>query len=392
MTSFADFIAPFDAAEFKRRIFGKQPLYIPRHGRPFANPLPWQRFNELLDLAPYWNEHTLKVFYKSRAALLENYCDLTQAKPGLPTPTDPRKVRALLGLGASLVANQVHKISPEVAAIAQVLGQEFAARCSANVYCSFQQVQAFSTHFDLHDVLALQVEGEKQWHVYEARADNPVSPVPPGDEAEQWLINTRGKLVLDITMQPGDVLYLPRGQFHDAITGANASLHVTFGVQPATGLSLFKLLEERATQESTFRAYLPDARDAAALRAQLATLCGLVQELATSPAFALDVLNHQRGLSGQPAGFDLPSQKRPRYFAPARTVEVRNGPEGYALVTERGELRIGAPWPAIDWLLQQQAGSLPDALARFPFVDEAELLQAVLALIKHGVLAEVEIA
>jgi hypothetical protein len=32
-----------------------------------------------------------------------------------------------------------------------------------------------------------------------------------------------------------DFLYLPRGQYHDALTGSQASLHVTFGVAPATG-------------------------------------------------------------------------------------------------------------------------------------------------------------
>jgi hypothetical protein len=392
MMRFADFIAPFDAAEFKATCFGRRPLYIPANGRPFANPLPWKRFNELLELSPYWNEHTLKVFYKSRSALLENYCDLSQAKPGQPAPADPRKVQALIGLGASLVANNMHRVSPEVAAIAQALGDEFGARCAANVYCSFRQVQAFSTHFDLHDVFALQVEGEKQWHVWEARADNPVNPVPQGDEAEQWLINNRGKPLLELTMRPGDILYLPRGQFHDAITGAAASLHVTFGVHPATGLGLFKLLEQRAEAESAFRAHLPDARDPVALRAHLAVLGGLLQELANSPAFVLDVLNHQRGLYAPPRAFELPAQHCPRYFAPARAVEVRNGPEGYAVVTGRGELRIGAPWPAVDWLLQQQAGSLPDALARFPFVDEGELLQAVQALVEHGVLGEVDIA
>jgi hypothetical protein len=392
MTRFADFIAPFDATDFKARIFGRQPLHIPRQGRPFANPLPWQRFNELLDLAPYWNEHTLKLVYKSRPALVENYCDVSQPKPGQPAPADPRKVQALVGLGASLVANHIQRVSPEVAAIAQALGDEFGARCAANAYCSFREVQAFSTHFDLHDVFALQVEGEKRWYVWETRADNPVSPVPPGDAAEQWLIDNRGKPLLDFTMRPGDILYLPRGQFHDAITGAGASLHVTFSVLPATGLSLFKLLEERATHESAFRGYVPDARDPAALRAHLGELGNLLRELASSPAFAQDVHNHQRGLHVPPQRFDLPAQHRPRWFSPTRAVEIRNGPGGYALVTEQGELQIGAPWQAIDWLLQQGTGSLTDALARFPHVDERELLQAVQALVTHGLLAEVDIA
>ena len=56
-----------------------------------------------------------------------------------------------------------------------MLEREFAARVAANVYCSFKGVQAFQTHFDLHDVFAVQAEGEKCWRVYEARADTPVT-------------------------------------------------------------------------------------------------------------------------------------------------------------------------------------------------------------------------
>jgi ribosomal protein L16 Arg81 hydroxylase len=390
MSSFAGFIAPFSSVEFKQHYYGRKPLQIARNGAAFDNPMPWERFNQVLGLTPYWNEDTLKVSYKSRSALRENYCDLTAVAPGARAPADPRKVQALLGLGASLVANHIHKVSPEVAAICRALEQEFAARCVANVYCSFRQIQAFSTHFDLHDVFALQVEGEKLWHVYEARADNPVSPVPPGDEAEQWLIANRGKTLFEFNMRPGDILYLPRGQYHDAITGAAASLHVTFGLEPATGLSLFKLLESVAARESEFRAYLPDARDGDALNERLERLGGLLGSLMTSPAFCIDVLNHQRSLRSSPAGFDLPRQKRPQFFTPVRRAAVLPRGEGYVAVAEGAEIPLGATYPAIAWLLQQRMFSLDDLMARYPFVDEAELRPVLQAMVKTGVLAETD--
>lgn len=64
-----------------------------------------------------------------------------------------------------------------------MLAAQFGARSFANVYCSFRGVQAFQTHFDLHDVFAVQAEGEKTWRIYEARADAPVAPVPPATRA-----------------------------------------------------------------------------------------------------------------------------------------------------------------------------------------------------------------
>ena len=224
----------------------------------------------MLAITPYWNEDTLKVFFKSRAALRENYCDTADLRAGTSAPVNPAKVKALMGLGASLVANHLHRVCPEVGAVVSMLEREFAARVVANVYCSFKGVQAFQTHYDLHDVFAFQAEGEKTWRVYESRADTPVAPLPPGDEIEKWLTESRGRLLFEAHMKPGDILYLPRGQYHDALTGAQASLHVTFGVAPATGLALFKLLESALTRESEFRAYLPDARREAELRERLA--------------------------------------------------------------------------------------------------------------------------
>ncbi len=293
---FADFIAPFDAASFRAQYYGNRPLHVQRQGGG-ASLLSWQRFNEVLALTPYWNEDTLKVFFKSRAALRENYCDTNDLRAGTSAPVNPAKVKALLGLGASLIANQLHRVCPEVGAVAGLLEREFAARVSANVYCSFKGVQAFQTHYDLHDVFAVQAEGEKTWRIYESRADAPVAPLPPGDEIEKWLTESRGKLLFEAQMKPGDILYLPRGQYHDALTGSQASLHVSFGVSPATGLALFKLLEGAVTQESEFRAYLPDARKVSDLRGRLATLADRVKAVMTSPAFAVDVLNHQRDLA-----------------------------------------------------------------------------------------------
>src|SRR5688500_3458873 len=171
MMDLAAFLAPFDADTFRAEYFGKRPVHIRREAASRPPVLSWQRFNEVLGIAPYWNEDTLKLYFRNRAAPRENYCDTSDLRPGTKAPVEPAKVQALLALGASLIANHVHRVCPEVAAIAHLLEHEFAARVAANVYCSFKGVQAFQTHFDLHDVFALQVEGEKTWRIYESRAD-----------------------------------------------------------------------------------------------------------------------------------------------------------------------------------------------------------------------------
>ncbi|MFN0182905.1 MAG: JmjC domain-containing protein [Aquabacterium sp.] len=392
MPTLAEFLAPIDPAEFKRHYRGRKPLHISGQGKALANPLSWNRLNEILELQQLWNEDTLKVFYQSRVALRENYCDVSDATPGARAPADPRKVKALLGFGASLVANQVQRAAPEVADITRMLQRAFACSAGANVYCSFQKVQAFNTHFDLHDVFAWQCEGEKLWRIYEACADNPVLPVPPGDEAEQWLIDSRGKLLAEVLMRPGDILYLPRGQYHDALTGADASLHVTFWVKPANGLALFKLLEAAAGADSSFRADLPDAMDADALASHLAGLAHRLEQLMLSESFAIDVRNHQRSFATSAAGFSLPARQRSQYYAVARRGPVLRRPQGYSVQIEQQVVNVGAAHAAVDWLLQQRFFALDDLLARFHAVDEAEMRAVLARLVDVGAIAPTELS
>jgi ribosomal protein L16 Arg81 hydroxylase len=390
MTDLAAFLAPMDAGAFRSQYFGLRPVHIRRETGGQPSILSWNRFNDVLGLTPYWNEDTLKVYFRSRAALRENYCDTSDLRPGMRAPINPAKLKALLDLGASLIANQLHRVCPEVASVTQMLEREFAACVAANVYCSFKGVQAFQTHFDLHDVFAVQAEGEKCWRVYEARADTPVNPLPPGDEVEKWLTASRGRLLFEANMKPGDILYLPRGQYHDALTGAQASLHISFGVLPATGLALFKLLESAASQESAFRAYLPDARNEAALRERLAKLAERVRAMITSPAFAIDVLNHQRSLASPKASYELPTQHPPSWYSIARPAQVVRRDAGFAAVFERGEIALGAAYPTVEWLLKQRMFSLGDALSRQPGVDPSELRRVLQQLLAAGVIVETE--
>lgn len=387
---FADFIAPGDADLFRGQIFGLKPLYLPAGGRRQLDVLTWQRLNDVLALTPYWNEDTLKVYFKSRAALRENYCDLADIGPGVRAPVNPAKVKALLGLGASLVANHLHRVCPQVNQVVSMLEREFAARVFANVYCSFKGVQAFQTHFDLHDVFAFQAEGEKTWRVYESRADSPVTPLPPGDEVEKWLTTSRGKLLFEVTMRPGDILYLPRGQYHDALTGAQASLHVTFGVAPATGLALFKLLERVLTKESAFRGYLPDARKTVELSSHLTGLANRVHKVMTSPAFVQDVLNLQGELARPWASYGLPAQVPPSWYSTSRPAQVQRRDSGYVVLAQGVEIPVGATYPTIEWLLQQKLFSLEDALVHQPGVDGQALRNDLDRLVQAGILAPTE--
>ena len=54
----------------------------------------------------------------------------------------------------------------------------------------------------------------------------------------------KGALLMELEMTPGDVLYLPRGQYHDALASDGASLHLSFGIGRATVLDFVSVLSQ----------------------------------------------------------------------------------------------------------------------------------------------------
>ena len=99
----------------------------------------------------------------------------------------------------------------------------------ANAYYTPRAAQGLPVHHDTHDVFVLQVSGEKRWLVYE-----PVLELPLKDQRYSPELGDPGTPVLDLTLQPGETLYLPRGWLHEALTSRSDSLHLTIGLNTYT--------------------------------------------------------------------------------------------------------------------------------------------------------------
>ena len=62
-----------------------------------------------------------------------------------------------------------------------------------------------------------------------------------------------GEPVLDVTLQAGDTLYLPRGWLHEAKTSETDSLHLTVGVNVYTWMDAFRAALDSCAREVGFR-------------------------------------------------------------------------------------------------------------------------------------------
>jgi lysine-specific demethylase/histidyl-hydroxylase NO66 len=122
----------------------------------------------------------------------------------------------------------------------------------ANAYYTPRDSKGLAVHHDTHDVFVLQVAGHKRWLVYE-----PVFPLPLKQQRYRQELGGPGEPVHDVTLHPGDTLYLPRGWLHEAVTSATNSLHITVGVNIYTWIDAFKAALAECEQEEAFRRSLP---------------------------------------------------------------------------------------------------------------------------------------
>ncbi len=377
MTSLDDLLAPVTAQEFRATGLGRAPLHIPAgdddHKRSL---LDWASFNRLLGQTGFWTAQTFRLMLNGAAVPPSDYCDPCWARDRTDLRPSPQKVDVFLSAGASLVLNEVQTLHPEISRTAAVLSRAFAAQIGANVYCSFKDVQAFGPHYDNHDVFAVQTEGEKIWRIYENQIEMPVDLPPDTPETRAWLEQVRGPVSSEIRMRPGDVLYLPRGRFHDAIAVGDASLHVTFSVTALYGRILFSLLDSAAMQFPAFRAYFPPAAEdeGRPLANHLRGLAALLSDLVSSPAFLDEIAMSQERLVPRPAQFVLPERK----------------PETRFRVTGQAFPPAGtAAGLAFEWCAAQSDFSLERMLAEFDFIEAGVLRSAVDDAVAGGALVRI---
>ena len=208
--------------------------------------------NKLISMHNCWDQKNFSLVLNKNtipfSAFLTTGDDLGFAKMA----PDPIKVENYIKKGASLVLNDLVYFSEEIEKLASDFQTITNGRCQANLYFSMQSHQAFAPHFDTHDVFALHCEGEKLWNIYENFEIDPINHPIFKQELNDKTENP-GKIIDQVLLKPGDLLYLPRGQFHDALASKNGAIHIAFGITYLKPIDLFQYYYEQIIVNDYFR-------------------------------------------------------------------------------------------------------------------------------------------
>ncbi|XP_007896625.2 ribosomal oxygenase 1 [Callorhinchus milii] len=145
--------------------------------------------------------------------------------------------------------------------VMSILQEFFGSMVGANIYLTPPGTQGFAPHYDDIEAFVLQLEGSKYWRIYNPRTEGEFLPqVSSVNLTEEDL----GKPVLEVVLEPGDLLYFPRGFIHQAsCLPTTHSLHVTISTyQKHTWGNLLKkilpaALEGALQDDVEFRQGLP---------------------------------------------------------------------------------------------------------------------------------------
>ena len=255
---FTDILEPIAAEEFFGTYHDRKPLHVPGRPDKFANLMSWQKLTQLLNMTAIWTSASLQMALDKEIIPPDRYCRpaIDRNNQHVMQP-DPSRVLTLLREGASLIANDIDTLNPDLAATARAFEEQLGAKAQANLYCSRRQRQAFAVHFDTHDVYALHIEGEKVWRVYEGRLDNPIAHPRFKTLSQEYHEEAKGGVLMEVCLRPGDLLYIPRGQYHDALASSAGAVHVAFGVTAVIGIDYLNVLFDRAIADPLFRVNAP---------------------------------------------------------------------------------------------------------------------------------------
>ena len=375
---FADIMAPLGAETFTREYLGRQPLHLQGTEDKFRSVMNWEVLNRLLGTTTVWTNQTLMLILDNDSVPPASYCSNA---PGREAATvmrpDPVKVQQYLARGATMVLNFIDQLTPELSAFARSLEEALGGTVQANLYLSSKRKQGFKAHFDFHDVFAMHVMGEKTWTVFRGRAEYPIQhPMFEGWPRERH-DEIKGALWREVRLRPGDLLYLPRGQYHYALADDGPCVHVAWGVTYPIGMDVISYTFERAVGEVLGRANLP--RDRAALQARLADIGKMVARMLAESRALEDISRTMGQHRWSRDRYDLPEViERAETAFNVKRAGLRLVSQGgrHGLVKEGTRQAVEVPaamQPQVAWVLDREQFAKSELAAAFPGEGAAKL-------------------
>ena len=222
---------PVDAEAFLAEHWEQRPLVVPRDEPGRFDDLLSEADVERLVCSTAIRYPGFRLVREGSQIPVGAYTSEVSWRPPFTGTADVPRVVAEWEAGATIVLQALHVNWHPLAVFCRLLEDALGRGVQANSYSTPSGSQGFDVHHDTHDVLVLQVAGEKRWKLYD-----PLLELPLKHQRYSSSLGDSGAPTDDFVLRAGDTLYLPRGWLHEAETSATDSLHLTIGIAAHTWL------------------------------------------------------------------------------------------------------------------------------------------------------------
>ncbi|XP_053785120.1 ribosomal oxygenase 1 [Desmodus rotundus] len=210
-------IAPMPPDHFYRRLWEREAVLVRRQDHTY-----YQGLFSTADLDSILRNEEVQFGQHLDAARYVNGRRETLNPPGRALPA---AAWSLYQAGCSLRLLCPQAFSTTVWQFLAVLQEQFGSMAGSNVYLTPPNSQGFAPHYDDIEAFVLQLEGRKLWRVYRPRVPTEELALTSSPNFSQ---EDLGEPVLQTVLEPGDLLYFPRGFIHQAECQDGVhSLHLT---------------------------------------------------------------------------------------------------------------------------------------------------------------------
>ena len=230
----AALLAPVTVEEFRSNYWRRRHLFCRGSADRFGGLLSWTEINRILE--HHWRDQLrFRLACQGRDLEPSSYADLDGFTPRIRA----RDVIDHLRRGATLSFDAIDELHEPLTRLAETFERYFRGGTKINIYAGWRGLHGLDLHRDNQEIFILQLDGPKRWLLYGDSIDGVdrsrlrSSSEPPAGA------------VLDQVLQPGDLLYIPRGCYHLAVPMNEPVLHLTLGVKNPRTMDLALWMVER---------------------------------------------------------------------------------------------------------------------------------------------------
>ena len=223
-----------DQASFKSEYLYKKPFLFKRAGKDID--FSWDYVNEVYSRADISDESfkLMNGYPVSKDNYIESYDNLGK--------TEFRMVRPVLydylRNGATLVYNRINN-EPKIDQISKQVANFANAHVITSGYAAFSNKSSYMAHWDTRDVFAVQLIGRKRWIL---KAPNFELPLYMQQTKNFKDIKEPEEVYMDVILEAGDILYVPRGWWHNPLPIGEETFHLAVGTFAPTGFEYMNWL------------------------------------------------------------------------------------------------------------------------------------------------------